>query len=69
MSAHGNRLRSACRFGRAGTAGFNHRSPLHVERIPRSTLVGRPVVGVCNRSGEPEETEPLGLLSGWVGGW
>jgi dihydroxy-acid dehydratase len=21
------------------------------------------------RPGEPEETEPYGLLSGWVGGW
>ena len=62
-------LRSARHVGGADLAGFIHRALLHGQGVSRSAPAGRPVVGINNSSGEPEESASLGLLSGWVGGW
>ena len=62
-------LRSARHVGGADLAGFFQRASLHAKGISRNAPAGRPVVGIYNSSGEPDETEPLGRLSGWVGGW
>ncbi len=41
-------LRSERWFGARDLAGFIHRTSLHAEGLSRSSLAGRPVVGICN---------------------
>jgi hypothetical protein len=66
-----NALRSARWFGANDLAGFIHRASLHAEYLEHVLQADQGCDFDFLRAipGKPAESEPLGLLNGWVGGW